>query len=210
MALESPVSILYNSDGYELAVSGGIVPPVSTSAIMVAGLDSAGTARVLRTGTDGKLFITGSVETTLSSVTATQGTKGTIAESWFVRLTDGSAVIGTAINNALFVTGAVTIPNTVTTTMAKASTGTVSTVARSASSTTVLAGNSARIGASIYNDTNTNLFLRLASGVASTSSFSVKVGAQSYYEVPAHYSGIIVGIWASAGTGNAQVTEFTS
>lgn len=36
MPLETPVSILYNSDGFELAVSGGSTPPVSSSAFMVA------------------------------------------------------------------------------------------------------------------------------------------------------------------------------
>jgi hypothetical protein len=100
----------------------------SSEGLLVYGSDSGNLAKQLKVNQDGNLivgtlsgsnanpfWITGSV-TTSDGGTVTQGTKGTIAESWFVRLTDGSAVIGTAINNALFVTGAVTstVPNTVT------------------------------------------------------------------------------------------------
>lgn len=49
-----------------MAVSGGIAVPVSTSALLMAGMTLAGTASVLRTISDGTLVITGSV-TTISS-----------------------------------------------------------------------------------------------------------------------------------------------
>jgi hypothetical protein len=210
MPLESPVSILYNSDGLELAVSGGSTPPLSSSALMVAGLEAGGTARVLKTTTDGTLFITGSIQTTAATaVTASQGNSGSIAQSWYVQLTNGTTVVGQAITNALWVTGAVTVTNVLTASMLKATTSSIAAVARTATSTTILAANTARNGASIYNDSNVNLFLRLSSGTASSTSYSVKLGAQSYFEVPADYSGIITGIWASAGTGNALITEFT-
>lgn len=218
MPLETPVSILYNSDGFELAVSGGSTPPVSSSAFMVAGIDPANAARVLRTTTDGTLFVTGTITTT-GGGTVTQGNQGSIAQSWYVQLTNGSAVIGTNIGNALFVTGAVTvtqpvavssISGIVTQSSVRAATSAITSVARNAASTTILAANGARIGGSVYNDSNAILFLRLATGTATTTTgYSVKVGAQAYFEIPSNYSGIIVGIWASAGTGNALITEFT-
>lgn len=218
MPLETPVSILYNSDGFELAVSGGSTPPVSSSAFMVAGIDPANAARVLKTTTDGTLFVTGTITTT-GSGTVTQGNQGSIAQSWYVQLTNGSAVIGTNIGNALFVTGAVTvtqpvavssISGIVTQSSVRAATSAITSVARNAASTTILAANGARLGGTIYNDSNNILFLRLATGTADkTTGFSVKVGAQSYFEIPSNYSGIIVGIWNSAGSGNALVTELT-
>lgn len=220
MPLETPVSILYNSDGFELAVSGGSTPPVSSSAFMVAGIDPANAARVLKTTTDGTLFVTGTITTSDGgTVTATQGNQGTIAQSWYVQLTNGSAVIGTNIGNALFVTGAVTvtqpvavssISGIVTQSSVRAATSAITSVARNAASTTILAANGARFGGSVYNDSNSILFLRLATGTATTTTgYSVKVGAHAYFEIPSYYSGIIVGIWASAGTGNALITEFT-
>lgn len=207
MPLDTPVSILYNSDGIELTVSGGSTPPVSTSAIMVAGIDAASAARVLRTHTDGTLFVTGSVSATVTSVG--QGNAGSIAQSWYVQLTNGSAAIGNNQAAALFVTGNVTVTNIVTTSIQRSTSSSVVAVARSATSTTILAANGYRNGASVFNDSNAVLYLRLSGGTASSTSYSTKLGAQSYFEVPEDYSGIISGIWASAGTGNALVTEYT-
>jgi len=207
MPLDTPVSILFNSDGIELAVSGGTTPPVSTSAIMFAGIDAASTARVLRTHTDGTLFVTGTVAASISSVA--QGNSGSIAQSWYVQLTNGTSVIGQAQGNALFVTGNLTVTNIVTTSLQRATSSSVVSVARNAASTTILAANGYRNGASIFNDSNAVLYLRLSAGTASSTSYSTKLGAQSYFEVPTKYSGVITGIWASAGIGNAYVTEYT-
>ena len=207
MPLDTPVSILFNSDGIELAVSGGTTPPVSTSAIMFAGIDAASTARVLRTHTDGTLFVTGTVAASISSVA--QGNSGSIAQSWYVQLTNGTSVIGQAQGNALFVTGNLTVTNIVTTSLQRATSSSVVSVARNAASTTILAANGYRNGASIFNYSNAVLYLRLSAGTASSTSYSTKLGAQSYFEVPTKYSGVITGIWASAGIGNAYVTEYT-
>lgn len=90
-------------------------------------------------------------------------------------------------------------------------TGTVATVASSASSVTLLAANALRKGATITNDSSALLYVKLAASAASTSAYTaVMAGAGSapfaYYEVPFGYTGEIRGIWAS-GTGNARVTE---
>lgn len=90
-----------------------------------------------------------------------------------------------------------------------ASTGTMASVASSASSVTVLAANAARIGAAVYNDSTQILYLLLVTGgTASSSVYTVQMAAASYYEVPAYYTGALIGIWASAN-GNARVTEFS-
>lgn len=86
-------------------------------------------------------------------------------------------------------------------------TGTSSNVSGSASSTTLLASNAARKGATIFNDSTAILYVKFGA-TASVSSFGVKMIAGAYFEMPFSYTGIIDGIWASA-TGAARVTEFT-
>lgn len=78
-------------------------------------------------------------------------------------------------------------------------------VASSASSTTLLAANANRFGATIYNDSTQVLYVKLGA-TASATSFTAKLAAGDYYEVPYDYSGIIDGIWAAAD-GYARITE---
>ncbi len=86
--------------------------------------------------------------------------------------------------------------------------GTQSSVANSLASVTVLAANTARKGATIFND-DTAAVLKIKFGAtASATSFVYAIPAGGYYEVPFHYTGIIDGI-ASAATGSARVTELT-
>ncbi len=86
-------------------------------------------------------------------------------------------------------------------------TSTVTSVAAAIASTQLLAANAARVGASIYNDSAAEMYLKHGAG-ASNVSFSVDMLPGSYYEIPYGYTGVIHGIWASA-TGAARVTEFT-
>lgn len=88
-------------------------------------------------------------------------------------------------------------------------TGTLSSVASGVASVTILAANAARRGAVVTNTDANALHLDLSGGTASTTSFSVKVAADGYYEVPYGFTGAITGIWALDGTGSALVTEFT-
>lgn len=82
-------------------------------------------------------------------------------------------------------------------------------------STTLLAANANRLGATFYNNSTTDLYLVLGA-TASTETFTIKMAAGGYYELPFHYVGAVAGIWpsASAGTGTAdgevQVTELTA
>ena len=82
-----------------------------------------------------------------------------------------------------------------------------SSVAGSASSVSLLASNANRLGATVFNDSTADLYLKLGA-TASTTSFTVKMAAGSYFEVPFNYTGAIDGIWSSA-TGSARITELT-
>lgn len=81
-------------------------------------------------------------------------------------------------------------------------------VADNAANVTLLAANAARLGATIYNDSSATLYLKLGA-TATSSSFTVKMYADDYYEVPFGYTGRIDGIWASAAGGAARISELT-
>lgn len=85
---------------------------------------------------------------------------------------------------------------------------TVAQVAASASNTTLKASNTNRRGLAVYNDADKALYLKLGT-TASTTSFTVKIAAGGYYEIPQFptYTGQVDGIWDTGPTGNAYVTE---
>lgn len=92
----------------------------------------------------------------------------------------------------------------------RASTGTNSSVADNSASVTILASNTARLGATVYNDSTATLFLLLGSTSASSTNYSCRVASMGYYEVPFGYTGQLTGIWATdPGDGAARVTEIT-
>jgi hypothetical protein len=86
-------------------------------------------------------------------------------------------------------------------------TPTVTSVPSSASSVQLLASNTSRKGATIANDSTQVLYIKLGT-TATTSSYTIKLNTDDYYEVPFGYTGRIDGIWASAN-GNARITELT-
>ena len=94
----------------------------------------------------------------------------------------------------------------------KSPTSTLTNVASSATSVTILAANENRKTVIIANDSTAILYLKFNAGVASTSSYTVALAPLSS-GIPAtvtlkgeDYSGEIRGIWASAN-GFARVTE---
>lgn len=80
-------------------------------------------------------------------------------------------------------------------------------VSASATSTTLLAANAARVGATIWNDSAAYLYVKMGTTAAATDAV-VKMSPGSYYEVPFGYDGRIDGIWEAA-TGAARVAEWT-
>lgn len=91
----------------------------------------------------------------------------------------------------------------------RAGTSNVNAVLGNTINTTVLAANSARLGAYIYNATNRDMFIKLGA-TASTTSFTTVIGRDEDWEVPSHYVGIIEAVWSSGVSGSALVTELTA
>lgn len=73
----------------------------------------------------------------------------------------------------------------------------------------LIPANALRKGATIYNDSTAILYLLNGDRPATSSNYTVQVGANNYYEVPFTYAGPVRGVWASAN-GNARVTEYTN
>lgn len=87
---------------------------------------------------------------------------------------------------------------------------TFSSVASAAASTSLLAANARRKGATIFNTDANALCVRLDGGTATTTTgFNVRLTQNQYYEVPFGYTGAITGIWEADGAGAANLAEFT-
>jgi hypothetical protein len=120
MALENPLSILYDTKGVELAVSASQVMETNPSGsdanagVLVAGSGSDGVVRFFQVADDGALFVTGTLQTTVGAVD--QGNHGTADQSWYMVITDGSssAALGSSSTNSLWITGSTTVDNVVT------------------------------------------------------------------------------------------------
>lgn len=92
-----------------------------------------------------------------------------------------------------------------------AGTATLSNVATNVANVTLLALNAARLGAMVFNDSISDLWLKFGI-TASATSFTVKILAGGYFEFPSPiYTGGVDGIWSAAdATGAARLTEITA
>lgn len=156
----------------------------------VSGIDTAAGAFVSRTDVVNKLFTSasfaGNIDVNLSHLAPNPDS---------VRIGDGVDLL------------AINADGSINTQVAKSSTSDVTSVAGSVSNVTLLASNASRIGATISNDSTSNLFLKLGAIAASTS-YTVKLSTDDFFEVPFGYTGIIDGIW-SVASGDARITELT-
>lgn len=84
-------------------------------------------------------------------------------------------------------------------------TPTATTVASAATSTTLLAANSSRKDAKIFNSSTARLYVAFGPA-ASLTAFAFMLEAGGFYEFAIPYTGVISGIW-SAVNGNALITE---
>jgi flagellar basal body rod protein FlgF len=135
--------------------------------------------------------------------------------NWTMRLVDGTtsqaakvkaaSTAAVAADPALVV--AISPNNSVAVSATGNATATLSNVAASATSVTLLASNANRKAATIWNDSTAILYVKFGT-TASTTSCTVKLIADAYYEVPGGYTGLVDGIWASA-TGTARISEIT-
>lgn len=148
------------------------------------------------------------------------GTSGTqYAEGVTTSPATGTVALGrynssppTLSNGQLFapqldVNGNLKVSGTFSSTPTKSTTGTQTSVAGSVTNVTILASNSSRLGGTVSNDSTAVLYLKMGT-TASTTSYSVKLFQDDYFEIPYNFTGEIDGLWASA-TGNARVTELT-
>jgi hypothetical protein len=85
--------------------------------------------------------------------------------------------------------------------------GTGSTDFTSTSYGTIATASTGRLGCTIFNSGPGNLHVLLGTATASTSVFTARLSAGDYYEVPFNYTGLIGGIFATAGT--AEVTQLS-
>lgn len=228
MSFTDPTSILHDRKGVQVAVSGTQVMATSPSGsdanvgFLMAGSGSDGIVRFFRADTDGALFITGSVTTAASN--NDQGNQGTPDQSWYMVITDGtsSTALGSAENTPLWISGTVDTQGPDGTSVdpiyVTGSVGidyninpsaTVTQVGAAGASTTLAASNTSRRGLTIFHDGRSDLYVKLGTA-ASLTSFSVKITARGYYEVPFNYTGEVTGIWdGNFTTDNAYVTEVT-
>ena len=85
--------------------------------------------------------------------------------------------------------------------------GTGPTTFTSTSYGTIATASTGRLGCTIFNSGPGNLHVLLGTATASTSVFTARLSAGDYYEVPFNYTGLIGGIFATAGT--AEVTTLS-
>jgi hypothetical protein len=100
--------------------------------------------------------------------------------------------------------------NSITVDIDRAATSTNTSVARATTvgGVLILAANALRKGATITNASTAVLFIKFAAiGGTSATSFTVRLVANAYIEIPFGYTGDISGIWASGGGGGANVSE---
>lgn len=100
----------------------------------------------------------------------------------------------------------VTSNNSLQVTQRSTATGPVA-VSVGATTTVILASNTARAGASIFNTSTTAIVFVSVGGTPTTSLYTVAIPAQGYFEVPAGATGAINGI-VSTGTVTVNVTEY--
>ena len=85
---------------------------------------------------------------------------------------------------------------------------TVTMIVSTTSNTTILLANESRTGATLFNNSTSIIYVKLGA-VASSSNFTLIIGASGYYEVPFNYTGKIDAVWQSIN-GSMLVTEFVS
>lgn len=108
---------------------------------------------------------------------------------------------------SLDTSGSLRVTGFVTTNKAASSSVTAVAVTGNAN-TTLLASNSTRVFAALFNNTGKTLYVKLGA-TASTSSFTVQIFNAAYWEVPNDYTGQIDAFSPTGASGSVLVTELT-
>jgi len=83
--------------------------------------------------------------------------------------------------------------------------GTGPTTFTSTSYGTIATSSTGRLGCTIFNEGAGRLHATLGTATTSTTSYTVSIGSGEYYEIPMNYTGLIGGIFATAGTARVTV-----
>lgn len=137
---------------------------------------------------------------TLRTVTNPGVASGAHQEVVTVALADGTELDPRAIR-------VLTATDVVSVVHQKPPTSAATTATATTSSGTVLASNTARLGATVFNEGPSILYLHLG-GSASLTAYTVQVAALGYYEVPFGFTGILTGITLLT-TAVCRVVELT-
>jgi len=140
----------------------------------------------------------------VGNLPATQPVSGTVAVSNFPAT---QPISGSVSVSNFPATQPVSIAATVEVKEVRATTPTTTSPAVTNSNTSILASNSNRLGATIYNEGAAICYMILGS-TATTTSYTLQIQVGGYYEVPFGYTGAIFGI-TSAGTAQLRVTEIS-
>jgi hypothetical protein len=175
---------------------GGVVttaaPTYTTATVNALSLTTAGLLRI-----DGVYPINATTPTT--DVTFVGGAVTTSAPTY---TTGQLSALSLDTSGNLRVTGFVTTN--------KSTTAAITSVTVTASAaTTLLAANANRIFASVYNNTNKNMYIALGSVANATTNFSILLITGSYWEVPNDWTGSISEFSPSGASGNVLVTELS-
>jgi len=83
--------------------------------------------------------------------------------------------------------------------------GTGPTTFTSTSYGTIATSSTGRLGCTLFNEGAGRLHATLGTSTTSTTLYTISIGSGEYYEVPMNYTGLIGGIFATAGTARVTV-----
>jgi hypothetical protein len=131
----------------------------------------------------------------------TSGTANATLELWTIPPTSLSTYVAGSVQAAQSGTWTVQMPTSAT--------GTLTSVAGATGNTQLLASNTSRKGAYFFNDSTAIMYLAF-NATASTTSYTVQVPANSFFEMPTApiYTGQVNVVWGSA-TGNCRTSEMS-
>jgi hypothetical protein len=204
MSFESPISVLYNNEGNEIAVSQSQFVNVSTQpGLVMAGSGSDGRAYFFRTSTDGSLFVTGTF------AGSTPANQSVFVAGWLASVTANVTGTVALVPSASVVIGFIDPSVTASVREVGGATTTVSSANASLTNITMLAANPLRMRATFFKEGSNIAYLKFGA-TASATSYTVKLSNNGYYETPENYTGQIDVVFSTATAGNPlYVTSIT-
>lgn len=214
MPFESPISVLYDSNGSEIAVSQSqVVSGVAQPGLMMAGSGSDGKAYFFRVSNDGAIFITGSIQSTPAATQSVWVADWAAAVTGSMKLAAwGTDVTGTVnlVPSQSLIIGAYALLATASVREIGAATTVVSSTISSLTNFTLMSANPARKKATFFKEGTGIAYIKLGA-TATATSYTVQLSGNGYYETPEAYTGRIDVIFSTAvATSIIRSTEITT